>query len=314
MSNLAKVEQNGGVSGGLAIRTMDDLSRVSTMLSKSGFFSDARDAAQCGVKVLAGLELGFGAFQSMTGIHIIKGKPSVGAGLMAQAVKASGKYNYKVRTMSPEKVAIEFFENGESIGVSEFDINQAKKAGTQNLDKFPQNMLFARAMSNGVRFFCPDVFGTSVYTPDELGAEVDENGDAISASAVEVMPNEQQPSSNNGYDKSSDTRPITDAQLKRMKAISGKHGWRDDVEAGKALIAEFGFESSSDITRNVYEPICDWLEKGPEAYRKAKNMNPTLDIPGMDVEEPDYHPDGGKAIEAAVQHADYVDAESGDNF
>jgi hypothetical protein len=41
-------------------------------------------------------------------------------------------------------------------------------------------MLFARAMSNGVRWYCPDVTnGNAVYTPEELGAEVDEDGNVI---------------------------------------------------------------------------------------------------------------------------------------
>jgi hypothetical protein len=63
---------------------------------------------------------------------------------------------------------IAFTEGGQPIGESVFTLADAKKAGTQNLDKFPRNMLFARAMSNGVRWYCPDVFDTAVYTPDEL--------------------------------------------------------------------------------------------------------------------------------------------------
>ena len=44
---------------------------------------------------------------------------------------------------------------------------------------FARNMLFARAMSNGARWFTPDVFGGPVYTPDELGAEVNEQGEVV---------------------------------------------------------------------------------------------------------------------------------------
>jgi hypothetical protein len=53
------------------------------------------------------------------------------------------------------------------------------KAGTQNLNKFARNMLFARCISNGIKWFCPDVFSGSVYTPEELGATVNEEGDVI---------------------------------------------------------------------------------------------------------------------------------------
>ena len=168
------------VSSGI-IRSVDDLSRIGKMMSASGYFIDARDAAQAAVKVQAGLEMGFGPFASMTGIHIIKGRPSVGANLMASAVKSNPKYDYRVRKMEDSEVKIEFFQTvdgkWESIGVSSFTAAEAKKAGTQNMDKFPRNMLFARAMSNGIRWFCPDVFaGNPTYTPEELGAQVDEDG------------------------------------------------------------------------------------------------------------------------------------------
>lgn len=167
------------------IKSVDDLSRIGKMMAVSGYFQDARDAAQAVVKVQAGMEMGFGPFASMTGIHIIKGRPSVGANLMASAVKNNPKYDYRVKKMEDSEVQIEFFEiiNGkrESIGVSSFTAAEARKAGTQNMDKFPRNMLFARAMSNGIRWFCPDVFaGNTTYTPEELGAEVDEDGNIIS--------------------------------------------------------------------------------------------------------------------------------------
>jgi hypothetical protein len=182
----------GAVSGGLQIRTMDDLSRVSKMLAMSKFFNDAIDAAQCGVKVLAGTEMGFGAFASMTGIHIIKGKPSIGANLMAAAVKRHPNYNYRVLEHTAEVCRIAFYERWdgklEQVGVSEFTLADAKKAGTQNLDKFARNMLFARAMSNGVKWYCPDVFDSPVYTPEELGATVDEEGNYVDVEVVQTTP------------------------------------------------------------------------------------------------------------------------------
>ena len=137
------------------IRTVDDLSRIGKMMAISGYFSDARDAAQAAVKVQAGLEMGFGPFASMTGIHIIQGRPAVGANLMASAVKANPRYDYRVRKMDDSEVIIEFFEfeggKKESIGTSSFTIDDARKAQVKNLEKFPRNMLFARAMSNGIR-------------------------------------------------------------------------------------------------------------------------------------------------------------------
>lgn len=172
------------------VRSVDDLARIGKMMAVSGYFQDAREAAQAAVKVQAGMEMGFGPFTSMTGIHIIQGRPSVGANLMASAVKTNPRYDYRVREMTDQACRIEFFEivvgKRESIGVSEFTLADGKKAGTKNLDKFPRNMLFARAMSNGIRWFCPDAFnGSTVYTPEELGADVDEDGNIIDVEVIQ---------------------------------------------------------------------------------------------------------------------------------
>jgi hypothetical protein len=157
---------------------------LGTVLAKSGYFQDAKDAAQAVVKVLAGRELGFGPIASMTGFNIIKGRVSMSANLMGAAIKRSSKYNYRVRQHDSTGCSIEFFErNGDkwdSIGHSVFTIEDAHKAGTQNLEKFPRNMLFARAMSNGAKWYCPDIFGGPVYTPEELGEVVDgETGEIV---------------------------------------------------------------------------------------------------------------------------------------
>ena len=166
------------------IQTVDDLSRIGKMMAISGYFSDARDAAQAAVKVQAGLEMGFGPFASMTGIHIIQGRPAVGANLMAAAVKAHPRYNYLVRKIEDTEVDLEFFERidgkWESSGHSTFNLADAKKANVKNMGAYPRNMLFARAISNGVRWFCPDVFsGNPTYTPEELGATVADDGTII---------------------------------------------------------------------------------------------------------------------------------------
>jgi len=146
----------------------------------SGYFSDAKDVAQAVVKIMAGQEMGIAPFASMTGIHIIKGKPALGANLIASKIKNDPRYDYRVKTMTDKEVVISFYENGNVIGESGFTASDAQRAGTQNMGKFPRNMLFARAMSNGAKWFTPGIFGGApVYTPDELGADVDDEGEII---------------------------------------------------------------------------------------------------------------------------------------
>ena len=145
-----------------------DIMSIGKAFAESGMFTDIKSAAQAMVKIIAGQEIGIPPFASMSGIHIIQGKPTIGAGLIASSIKGSGKYDFRVVDHSEKLCSIEFFQGKESLGISTFTIEDAKKAGTKNIDKFPKNMLFARAISNGVKFYTPDVFSGPVYTPEEM--------------------------------------------------------------------------------------------------------------------------------------------------
>jgi hypothetical protein len=152
-----------------------DMKQMGEVFAASGMFADTKAAAQAIVKIQAGQEIGIGPFAAMSGIHIIQGKPTMGAGLMASCVKGSGKYDYKVVKHDKKVCEIDFYHGKEKIGTSTFTDADAKAAGTKNMDKFPQNMLFARAMSNGVKWYTPDIFMGPVYTPEEMGDVVIED-------------------------------------------------------------------------------------------------------------------------------------------
>ena len=57
------------------IHNFDDVQSTASAMAKSGYFLDSKDQAQAIVKILAGQELGFGPFASMTGVYIIQGRP-----------------------------------------------------------------------------------------------------------------------------------------------------------------------------------------------------------------------------------------------
>ena len=157
-----------------------ELMNMAKAFAESGMFTDVKSAAQAIVKIQAGQEIGIPPFAAMTGIHIIQGKPTIGAGLIASRLKGSGKYDYKVVEASEKICSIDFYQGADKIGNSTFTIEDARKAGTKNIEKFPKNMLFARAISNGVKWYCPDVFSGPVYVPEEMTAIT------VDAEAVEV--------------------------------------------------------------------------------------------------------------------------------
>jgi hypothetical protein len=68
---------------------------------------------------------------------------------MAASIKRSQRYRYKIHELTDRRCTIEFFEEGESAGISAFSIEDAQKAGLlkgDNWRNYPRNMLFSRAM------------------------------------------------------------------------------------------------------------------------------------------------------------------------
>jgi hypothetical protein len=279
------VPQDGGL-----IQSVDDLSRMAKMFAGAGLFASAADVCKAGVLIAAGQEMGFGPFAAMTGISLVKGRPSIGANLMATAVKRSGRYNYRVMEHTDQTCRIAFFERWdggrfEQIGESVFTAADARKAGTQNMDKYPRNMLFARAMSNGVRWYCPDVFsGAPMYTPEELGADVDEEGNLVESIDITPPPTPAPDPTPSRPAKPAPQRPaqaepsgyISEGQRRRMWAIANEHGWqREDVRdivaaiCGDRAFDDEGEVSTSCIPVSDYDSIISALEQGNEPAAPA---------------------------------------------
>jgi hypothetical protein len=168
--------------------SLNQINFIGQTMAKSGMFPDVTDGAKALVKILAGKEIGVTPFQAMTNIHLIQGKATMGANLMAAKVKGSGKYDYRVMELTSEICSILFKQRDSlaeggwaDLGKFTYSLEDAKRAGLvktgSSWEKYPSNMLFARAISSGVRIYCPDVFnGNLVYVPEELGAPVNEDG------------------------------------------------------------------------------------------------------------------------------------------
>lgn len=159
---------------------------------KSGAYKDVKTPYELIMKVVYGHALGLDPATALSSIHLIQGKPTMSANLMAGRVKqyGGGKYRYEIVEKTDKKCSIQFWEliedwttEGKQIkrwvkpGPPEvFTMEMAKAAGLDKNDnwrKYPLNMLFARCMSNGVKTYCPEVLsGLPVYTPDELDPSI----------------------------------------------------------------------------------------------------------------------------------------------
>lgn len=168
--------------------TLQDIEGYAKHFVQSGFFTDAGTASKAVVKIQAGKELGIDCFAAMNNIHIISGKTSLSANLLAGMIKKNEKYNYRVTKHDDRICTIEFLEKYstggeyEISGVSTFTIEEARSGGLLGnpvWKKYPRNMLFARALSNGAKWHCPDVtmFAAYVEDADDFAVEnVDHSG------------------------------------------------------------------------------------------------------------------------------------------
>lgn len=173
----------------VAIQNFAEARDLAMDFARSGLFKDAREAEQALVKIAAGLELGVGPVQAMSGIHVIEGKLQMGSGLIASLLRRSGRYDYRVLEHTREVCRVQFLDRGQPAGISEFTIEKARQigiAGKATWKNYPEAMLFARAISQGARWYAPDVFSGAVYAEGELD-------DAIDAPAEPVKPRKNSP-------------------------------------------------------------------------------------------------------------------------
>lgn len=162
---------------------IDTALRLASNLAQSGFFKDARRAEEAFAKILFGRDLGLSPTAAMTNIHIVEGKPELSANLQANMVRTyrgpdGERYDYRVGEHTDLTCSITFLRDSAELGVSTFTIDDAKTAGLVRPNspwvKYPRNMLFARAMSNGVAFHCPEVTnGLRVYGEGEISGEIE---------------------------------------------------------------------------------------------------------------------------------------------
>ncbi|TMR99559.1 hypothetical protein [Nonomuraea basaltis] len=136
-----------------------------------------------------GESIGVDAITAITEVHVIKGKPSSSAGLVSALVRKAG---HRMRTW------VERDENGRLIKAvstivrsddpefefkSEWTISRAQTAGllkqNENYGKYPEAMLKARSQTEVARDACKEALCGLGYTPEELGAQVNDDGSIV---------------------------------------------------------------------------------------------------------------------------------------
>ncbi|MFF7146072.1 recombinase RecT [Streptomyces nodosus] len=155
-----------------------------------------------------GRALGLDVVTTITTIHVIKGKPTQSADLMLGRARSAG---HRVRIKSERarcEVRIQRADDPDDESVVEWTLDDAVTAGLCTLrdgrpysrddknrpqpwERFPRAMLRARAIAEAVRIACPEVLHGAIYTPEELGAVVDQEGNPVIVDRADAPPVQQ---------------------------------------------------------------------------------------------------------------------------
>jgi 5'-3' exonuclease len=139
--------------------------------------------------VMLGSEFGMPPVASLRGVHIIEGKPSMSAGLMAAVVMKSGLAEYfEPVEVGPESVTFETKRKGarnplritHTIEMAKQAWNKGKTDAEREASwkasgwgRNPTDMLVARCQSRLARYAYPDLLA-GMYSPEELREVADE--------------------------------------------------------------------------------------------------------------------------------------------
>ncbi len=150
------------------------------MLADSGLLPAAyrKQPANLLYAIEYGQMLGLSPMAAITQIHVIEGKPTASSALIAGLVRRAG---HKLEVSGDDATATARLTRGDDGSVFEvtWTLARAKTAelsGKGNWKKYPAAMLKARAITEACRDGASDVLFGVIYTPEELGADVDEEG------------------------------------------------------------------------------------------------------------------------------------------
>lgn len=128
--------------------------------------------------------LGLHPMVAITGVHVIEGKPSASSALIASLVRRAG---HRLRVTSSDTQAVAQViraDDPEFVFEVVWTIEKARTAKLTEKEvwkKYPASMLEARATTAVARQACAEALFGILYTPEELGAEVDADGNLVEA-------------------------------------------------------------------------------------------------------------------------------------
>lgn len=144
-------------------------------------------SADTALVLLAAHDLGITVTEALSKIHVVEGRLTMSAELMVALIRRAGHQVWPDDANDATQArAYGRRRDEQEVASAGFTIEDAKRAGLAGKDnwkRYPEDMLWARAVSRLARRHFPDVVGGVSYTPEELGevtdAEVLEDADTV---------------------------------------------------------------------------------------------------------------------------------------
>lgn len=162
--------------------------RQAEVLSQAGTLPDAYRGKPADIiaAAMAGRAFGWNPVESVNNFHVIKGKASMTPVAMLSLVRRAGhSVQYEVTESSVTAIG-KRADNGDEMSAT-FTLEDAQRAGltnNRNWQQYPEAMLQWRAISKLCRGLFSDAVSSAGYVPEELGAEVTEEGEVIEVEEV----------------------------------------------------------------------------------------------------------------------------------
>ncbi len=165
-----------------------------TILLKSSFLPQAiKTPEQAMAIILTGRELGIGTMAALNTINVIQGKPTISPQLMLALINRSGQLeDIKIET-GEMGATCAIKRRGRTTYTARFGPKEAAAMGLgakDNYRKQAATMYKWRAVADAARATFPDAI-LGLYTPDEMGAEVTDDGEIIETE-LKAEPNQRQ--------------------------------------------------------------------------------------------------------------------------
>ncbi|MFB7313013.1 hypothetical protein [Streptomyces sp. NPDC056192] len=238
-----------------------------------------------------GRGIGLDVITTIQSVHVIQGKATQSADLMAALTRRAGHRMRMTSTDDRAEVTIYRSDDPDFPFTSTWDTAKATRAKLLNKDtwrQYPAAMLRARAISECVRMACPEVLHGAIYTPEEIGAAVDADGVPLDAPVPQPRPSAPEPVAPpvrpelSARQDSDESAPAPAAFAAAAPPKPQSIPSRDEV-LDKLYLQAIGNRSHIDALKQIAgaakaEKVIDMEVEGPPPTRERMTLGALIDL------------------------------------